>query len=695
MAGNLNTNCPSDMDGKTTLVPKTEVLDYELPSYTTCSRDVGDNVASSSGGNLRAFFIGMGFLPSLVDKVIEENGDRNADQLLETLFSYSAVQKSNSESSDSLDSLFDDKDPPEISTGIDPKEEPDELGEVNDDKRGSLLRMNFSAKEVDFAIQKLGDNASIHELVDVIVAAQIAKNVEKETDDIAIVYTKKEVNNEKLFGTMEKTLQLLEMGFSESEVSSAIEKLGTEVPISEHANCIIAEQNGIDYVAQYKCSTASTSCSMGIKEELYDTEVKTVNFSHEPSHSRDINLEGTSRGKRMKEECVDEFPGANSSMGYSNCVENNGSKRPKPECYDYSACQSVSPLDPDWVDEKVDIDDAGLPRLYRPNPSRCLNRVVAKPPYFFYGNIANISYDSWAKISQFLYALEPEFVHTQFFSAVSRREGYVHNLPAENRFPILPRPPMTIEDAIPYTKKWWPSWDSRKQLNYINCDISGISQHCERLARTLANSGGVVTSELKQDILHHCRALNLVWVGKNKLGPIDPEYLEVILGYPLNHTAEISIRERLNVLKYCFQTDTLGYHLSVLKPIFPDGLNMLSVFSGIGGAEVALHRLGIKIKNLVSIETSEAKRKVLKRWWHSSGQTGELVQIEDVQRLTSSKLDSMIKRFGGFDLVICQNPSSCSGSKSRGGQTHIAFDFSLFYEFVRVVQRVRSMCERR
>jgi len=33
-----------------------------------------DNGASSSGGELRAFFIGMGFLPCLVDKVIEENG---------------------------------------------------------------------------------------------------------------------------------------------------------------------------------------------------------------------------------------------------------------------------------------------------------------------------------------------------------------------------------------------------------------------------------------------------------------------------------------------------------------------------------------------------------------------------------------------------------------------------------------------
>ncbi|KAK4265967.1 hypothetical protein QN277_026948 [Acacia crassicarpa] len=683
------------MEGKQIVIPKTEILDYELPPYSTCP---ADNVASSSGGNLRAFFIGMGFLPCLVDKVIKENGEGNTDQLLETLFTYSALEKSNVQSSDSLDSLFDDKDTPEISSGIKPKEELDEHCEVNNGRRADLLRMNFSMKEVDFAIQKLGDNAPIHELVDVIVAAQITKNAEKGKDDISIIFTKNEVNNEKLFGTMEKTLQLLEMGFSESEVSSAIEKLGTEAPVLQLANCIMAEQNGIDYVI-HKNPTASSLCSMRIKieEELNGAEVKTENFGHEPSQSRDVNLGETSRGKRVKDEYADEFPGANSSMGYSNFEENNVGKRPKQEHYDISTSICTSSLDPDWVEEKVDVDIGGLSKLYRPNPSRCLNRVAAKPPYFFYGNIANISYDSWGKISQFLYALEPEFVNTQFFSAVSRKEGYVHNLPTENRSRILPMPPMTIVDAIPHTKKWWPSWDSRKQLSCISCETSGISQHCDRLGRILTNSGGILTSEQKRDILHHCHALNLLWVGKNKLGPIEPEHLEVILGYPLHHTRipDVSLSERLNILKYCFQTDTLGYQLSVLKAMFPDGLTILSIFSGIGGAEVALHRLGIKIKNVVSVESSEAKRKVLKRWWQTSGQTGELVQIEEVQKLTSNRLDSMIKRFGTIDLVICQNPSSCSGSKSQGDQTHIAFDFSLFIEFVRVVQRVRSMCERR
>ncbi|KAJ1418688.1 Ubiquitin-associated domain [Sesbania bispinosa] len=722
-------------EGKIAMVPKTEDLDYEFPPYTTFSRDVGDNGASSSGGKLRAFFIGMGFLPSLVDKVIEENGEENSDTLLEILLrcsahksncdssdsledslitrkgrrsapkfcsdghSKEALQKSNSQSSDSLDSLFDDKDPPEVSTINQPKEEPDEINEVIEDKRGSLLMMNFPAEEVEFAIRKLGDEASIPELVDFIFAAQIAKKLKKETDDDITCYDREnETSNEKLFGIMAKTLQLLEMGFSENEVSSAIDKLGSEVPISELANFIFAEQNGIDYVMEYKYPAAFTY-SVGIKDEqegdLYGTaEVKAENLSNEPSHSRQVNLEETYSGKRVKEEeCIDEFPDAAFNMRFSDFVENDRGKRPK---YEYND-DSSSCLDPYWVEEKVDTVVAGMSRQFKSNPSRCLNSMAAKPPFFLYGNVSNISYDSWTKMSQFLYGIEPEFVNNQFFSALNRIEGYIHNLPTENRFHILPKPPMTIEDALPRTKKWWPPWDSRKQLSSICCETNGIAQLCDRLGGILSDSGGEPTSEQQKDILRYCRGLNLVWVGKYKLGPIEPEHWEVILGYPLNHTraAESNLTERLKLLKYCFQTDTLGYHLSVLKPIFPSGLTMLSLFSGIGGAEIALHRLDIKIKALVSVETSETKRKILERWWRASGQTGTLVQIEDIQKLTSKKLESLISRFSGFDLVIYQNPCYHSSSRAHAGGSLPAFDFSVFCESVRVLQRVRGLCVRK
>ncbi|BAT77008.1 hypothetical protein VIGAN_01508700 [Vigna angularis var. angularis] len=728
MAGNSNTR-----EGKTIMVPKTEDLDYELPPYTTFSGDVGEaNGASSSGGKLRAFFIGMGFLPRVVDKVIEENGiscEENSETLLEALLRFSAhksncdssdslsgfhntssgtrapniyhdghfkeaLQKSNSLSSDSLDSLFDDKDLPEVSNVNQAKEEIDELNRDIDDKRGSLLMMNFSIEEVEFAIRKLGGEASIPELVDFIFALQIAKKLKKEPEDIT--YESDEVSNEKLFGIMAKTLQLFEMGFSENEVSSAIDKLGTEAPISELANFIFAEQNGVDYVMEYKFPT-TPAYSVGIKDEpdldlCGTTEVKAENFSHDPPQSSHANVEEIHDDTRVKgEEGIDEFPN-NVSDQYSNFVENERGKRPKYEHHD-----SISYLDPCLVEERVDSIVAELSKRPKPNPPRCLSSVAAKPPFFLFGNVSSISYDSWGKMSQFLYGIEPEFVNTQSFSALDRIEGYIHNLPVENRFHILPKPPMTIEEAMPRTKKWWPPWDSRKQLSRIYCETSGVAQTCDRLGNVLADAGGVLTYEMQKDIIRYCRGLNLVWIGKFKLGPVEPEQLELILGYPSNHTraAEGNLAERLKSLKYCFQTDTLGYHLSVLKPIFPHGLTMLSLFSGIGGAEIALHRLDIKIKAVVSVETSVQKRKILERWWRQSGQTGSLVQIEDIQKLTSKKLEGLISRFGGFDLVIYQNPCSYSSSRLQTGAGLSALDFSVFCECVRVLQRIRGLCQRK
>ncbi|KAI9072970.1 hypothetical protein K1719_045062 [Acacia pycnantha] len=52
------------------------------------------------------------------------------------------------------------------------------------------------------------------------------------------------------------------------------------------------------------------------------------------------------------------------------------------------------------------------------------------------------------------------------------------------------------------------------------------------------------------------------------------------------------------------KVDTVAYHLSVLKDMYPNGINLLSLFFGIGGAEVALYWLGIPIKNVVSVEKS-------------------------------------------------------------------------------------------
>ncbi|XP_057959036.1 probable inactive DNA (cytosine-5)-methyltransferase DRM3 isoform X2 [Malania oleifera] len=721
-----NSKGSSDQEVGTGIMPKTEVLDLDVPSGsgTMFSRHIGDNVASSSGSNIRSSFIGMGFSSSLVDKVIYEKGEDDVDLLLETLFTYSALEKANSESSDSLDGLFsdikDETSPPEFTAeshpeealkktessnsldalfgdkkdgsstqkfvaDVHPKEEPDVYNQRNGDKRASLLMMNFSVGEVKFAMDKLGEDASVNELVDFIIAAQIAKSSEKDAGNPDSREKNEDDNNEALFGTMEKTLRLLEMGFSENEISAAIEKFGSEVPISELADSIFAGQFSDACVEENKCSGLGWGMEPGLKRHFDMFEVKAEEYSlNDASHLRYTDLDRHRKGKRPKNEYYDD---SSTFLGPVSWLEDR-----KPDLK-AASCWMPPPQ------RGLHRDRFVMDKLSSNNLGSSLDKIAAKPPYFIYGNVVNVSSSSWAKISQFLHVREPEFVNTQFFSALSRKEGYVHNLPTESRFHILPKPPMTIEDAIPHTKKWWPSWDTRKQLNCLTSETTGISQLCDRLGRILTDSRGLLSIEKQKDILHHCWKWNLVWVGQYKLTPIEPEHLECILGYPLHHTRgpEFSFMERLESLKHCFQTDTLGYHLSVLKPIFPGGLAILSLFSGIGGAEVSLHRLGIHLRGVVSVETSEAKRRILQRWWHNSGQTGELVQIEDVHRLSTSKLESFMKKFGGFDLIVCQNPctSSSKGSKMAvDSDTLAGFDFTLFCEFVRVLQGVRSIMER-
>ena len=198
----------------------------------------------------------------------------------------------------------------------------------------------------------------------------------------------------------------------------------------------------------------SAASGRGLIHNSYDTvDIKTEDCSSSAvPQSRNINLGESCKGKKPKEESFDDFPVSLPQVKQSIYEKNRKGKRPKQDYVDNTS----SFLDPSWLEEKVDpnITRFEMPRAFKSNSCKSVDKMVAKPPYFFYGNVVNLSYDWWAKISQFLYGIEPEFVNTQFFSALSRKEGYVHNLPAGNRFRILPKYPLPYRDAIPQTKKW-------------------------------------------------------------------------------------------------------------------------------------------------------------------------------------------------------------------------------------------------
>ncbi|KAK9147109.1 hypothetical protein Sjap_007012 [Stephania japonica] len=653
----VDSESSSDVDGEIKVKSEVEILDLDSCSATPNSRPNGESIASSSGSHLRSRFVAMGFSPALVDKVLDENGEGDEDSLLEAIFTYSAIQEPKPEPSDSIEEVFGDHKDVSSSSEFNLDDDDDGVegldvtSDVKPDKKTSLLKMNFSAEEVDFAMSKLGEETPFHEYVDFIMAAQIAQRAKKE-----------EAFTESLFGTMDKTLRLFEMGFSGEEISSAIETCD-EVSVEQLADSIFA-------------SRAGDTC---VKDEQW---VSTHDFLHYPNGENDWSSIRTNESSLKR-------PFSNGMSAVKTEVSTSDTdikgKKPKLEHEDYISAY-FGPSVPGRRYNGSIASEMKAPQPFGSNAS-------GKTSYFLYGNVMEISQDTWARLSQFLYSTAPEIVNIQLFSALNRNEGYIHNLPTENRTHIHPRSPKTIEDVMPQARKWWPPWDARKQLSCISSDTRGVSQLCERLERILSNSRGMVSKEQQIDILHHCKTMNLMWVGNHKLGPLEPEHLEVILGYPLQHTrvSNSSLPERLRSLKFSFQTDALGYHLSPLKQLFPSGLTVLSLHSGIGGAEVALHRLGIHLNVVVAVEASEANQRMLKKWWQDTEQSGQLVQIDDTKRLTSNKLKKLMEEFGGFDLIVGQNPCTDANSNLKSSfddEDSAGLDFTLFFEFVRVASAV-------
>ncbi|KAK1294249.1 DNA (cytosine-5)-methyltransferase DRM2 [Acorus calamus] len=675
------------------IMVKDEPLDLEVPSKSVCAEQV--SIPSSSTTHIRAHFVGMGFSPTLVDRVIEENGDQDVELLLETLFTYNALQNSSPESSDSWDDVSSpckDVNTPDIEFTRSSNCEIEEIDAPvmgDSDIRSSLLMMNFPVEKIDMAISQLGENASLNEIIDFIDGGHVtARPGGKQMCDSIHSNQGGDEETEALFGTMDKTLRLLEMGFSQEEISSAIDNFGTEAPIQELADCIFAKRIANTFAEENKDELVSES-NNGLLDETelgslrHHFTVKQETDSVASSSATVFNdSRENGRGKRIKIETMDDITASSRYYMPEVKTEPGIFSDPMPTYRGTGGGTNEK-----W--RRLKMEDQSTSSL-----NRGVHQFLSKPPYFIYGNVVDISQDTWRKLSQFLYGIEPEYVNAQYFSAFIRKEGYFHNLPSENRFHILPKSPMTIEDAMPHTKRWWPSWDTRKQLSCISFETGGVSRMCERLEKMLIESRGMLSKEQQMDILHQCKTMNLIWVGQYKLSPIEPDQVEHILGYPVNHTriGGLEVSERLKLLKYAFQTNTLGYLLSVLREMYPEGVKVLSIFNGIGGPAVALQRLGIHLKCFVSVEASDINRKILKRWWLETGQSGQLRQIEGIKGLSSHKLQSLLKEFGGFDLIVAGNPcASGSSALVNDRVSPVGVDLSLYYEFVRILQRVRTM----
>ncbi|KAL3626339.1 hypothetical protein CASFOL_029888 [Castilleja foliolosa] len=339
----------------------------------------------------------------------------------------------------------------------------------------------------------------------------------------------------------------------------------------------------------------------------------------------------------------------------------------------------------------------GIPSMQLERVHRSLPESARGPPYFYYENVARATKGDWDAISRNLYEIKPEFVDSKYFSATARKRGYVHNLPITNRFPLVPLPPMTIQQAFPLTKNCWPTWDERVKLNCIQTSMAS-AKLTERLRRLLERCDGIPHESVQREILDECRKWNLVWVGTNKLAPLECDEVEMLLGFPKNHTrgGGISRTDRYKSLGNSFQVDTVAYHLSVLKDMYPNGINLLSLFSGIGGAEVALHRLGIKLKNVVSIEKLKANRDIVRSWWDQTNQKGKLIDFEDVRSFDARKIEGIVSSIGHFDLVVGGSPcNNLSGGNRHSRDGLEGPESILFYDYCRILKDVRFISRQR
>ncbi|KAH7857384.1 hypothetical protein Vadar_012075 [Vaccinium darrowii] len=434
---------------------------------------------------------------------------------------------------------------------------------------------------------------------------------------------------------------LVEMGYQAEEVSIAIDRCGVDTPIAELSDFICAAQMAKE--ADF---------------HLIDKPYENIEFSSQEKRK--------DKRKILQEEAW-------------NVKRTKGIEKEQMQ-EDYEECRLPNPM-----------IGFGVPNGTWCQVRRTLPEAALGPPYFYYENVALTPKGVWSTISRFLFDIAPEFVDSKHFCAAARKRGYIHNLPIHNRFQILPAPPLKITEAFPHTKKWWPSWDNREQLNCLLTCV-GSAKLTERIRNALEKSVREPPIHVKKFIMEQCKRWNLIWVGKNNAATIEPEEMEVLMGFPVNHTRGFNRSERFKALGNAFQVDTVGYHLSVLKSLFPGGINVLSLFSGIGGAEVALHRLGIHLNNVVSVELSESCRTIVRSWWEQTNQKGNLIHVADVQEVTAERVAEWIGSFGGFDLVIGGSPCN-----NLAGRNHVSRDglegkhSSLFFDYFRILDLVKSM----
>uniref|UniRef100_A0ACD5V5W4 Uncharacterized protein n=1 Tax=Avena sativa TaxID=4498 RepID=A0ACD5V5W4_AVESA len=522
-----------------------------------------------------------------------------------------------------------------------------------DGKIKFLEGMGFCRDDADKAITRCGVDASLDVLVDAISASQHevrisdtddSEEFEWDTDDEGEPSSAAVLRNfdapgpsmleRREMADKDEKIKFLEvMGFRRDDADAAITRCGADASLDVLVDAISASQ-------------------------------------HEPTNRFSDSFGGRKKAKLMEEKRKLYGCGA---QGNRPCHRLDGSQD--------KSMRLPYPM----TGFSLPTDRNRLPPVNRMLPEKASGR-----PFFYYENVAQAPKYTWSTISETLYGIKPEFVDSKHICATARKRGYVHNLPLENRL-RLPLPPKTILETFTDYEQWWPKWDERSKLNCLQtCKAPATVTEWIQLA--LASSSSPPPPSVQKQVIYLCKKWNLVWTGKNKAVPLEPSEMERLLGFPIHHTRGASNTERYKSLGNTFQVDTVTYHLSVLKRMFPNGMTVLSLFTGIGGAEVALHRLGIRLKAVVSVEKSEVNRRIFKSWWDQTEQQGMLIEFGEVESLSNELIESHTRRLGGFDLVIGGSPcNNLAGSNRHHRDGLQGTESALFFQYFRILRTVKSV----
>ncbi|XP_061998856.1 DNA (cytosine-5)-methyltransferase DRM2-like [Rosa rugosa] len=195
-------------------------------------------------------------------------------------------------------------------------------------------------------------------------------------------------------------------------------------------------------------------------------------------------------------------------------------------------------------------------------------------------------------------------------------------------------------------------------------------------------------------VLYECHKWNLVWVGKKKVAPREPDEVEMFLGLPRDHTRRISRTDRYKSLGNSFQLSqhfeitfaygSLAFRYSLLINSLMDSFAFIFPTVSVIFASV-----------FTFLEISEVSRNVVRCWWEQTNQRGNLYHLADVQELNADHLEHYISSFGGFDLLIGGSPcNNLAGGNRHHRDGPQGKESSPFYDYFRILDLVKGIMAR-